>query len=154
MEDLSIYCDGCCNPTIGSCSSVTDKNGNDLIGPYFNFLSQFEALKDFKTKIHNNRVVYCVNFSDVVTQQNNGCELVAMISSLLIALYYGYKNIYCDSMVIVGSWSVKESKTIKCPHKKKLQKYCVELATEFRKRGTISHIPGGLNPADLGFHKK
>lgn len=153
MESLSLYTDGCCNPKIGACASVTDKNGNDLIGPFSNFLSHFECFNGLTTKTYNNRLVYCIMFTDVSSQQNNGAELVAMIVGLLIALYYNYTTIYCDSQLIIDSWSIKESKIIKDPYKKRLQMYCVELATEFRKRGNIVKIDGGSNPADLGFHR-
>ena len=154
MSISEIYVDGCNNKTIGACSSVTDKYGNDLIGPYSEFLSRFEFLHFFKSKTHNNRIVYEVNFTDVALQQNNGAELLAMTIGLCIAIYYDVKVIYSDSTLVIDHWSTKISNKIKCPLKQKLHFFCVQIATKFRNSGgEIKYIKGNLNPADLGFHK-
>ena len=152
MEE--IYVDGCNNKTIGACSTVTDKYGNDLIGPYSEFLTRFEFLKHFDKKEYNNRVLYEVNFTDVITQQNNGAELLAMVIGLCIAIYYDVKTIYSDSTLIIEYWSTKLSTKINCPLKRQLQYFCVQIATKFRnKGGQIKHISGAKNPADPGFHR-
>jgi len=152
---MSIYVDGCCNKTIGSCASVVDSSGNDLIGPYLDFLSHFKFLDSFPVKHHNNRIVYEVEFTDITSQQNNGCELVAMCIGLVIAIYYKFDTIYSDSTLIIQHWSNKESKNIKDPLKAKIQRYCIELRRIFERRGgQIKFVPGDHNLADLGFHKK
>ena len=152
---VGIYVDGACNKSIGSCCSVTDINGNDMIEPYKEFLSHFEFLQGFQTKIHNCRTVYVINFSDVSQQQNNGCELVAFCIGLLIATYYKYDVVYSDSDLLVKYWSKKNYTTIKDPFKSKIQRYCVELRQNYENMGgSVEKISGDDNPADLGFHKK
>ena len=150
-----IYVDGCCNSTIGSCSSVTDKDGNCLIKKYKAFLDHCSFLFDFNYKNHNNRIVYEIKFDDVKSQQNNGAELVAMCIGLLIGIYFNKLELYSDSDLMVKYWSNKESKTIKCKRKAKIQRYCIELADYYKSMGgKIIKIGGDCNPADLGFHKK
>lgn len=150
---MNIYVDGCCNNKIGAWASVTDKNGNDLIGPNLSILEQFDFLPFFERGFHLNRVVFKSNFTDVTTQQNNGAELLAMVIGLSIAIFRGYEKLCSDSNVSI-SWSKKISPTIKCPLKQKLQRLCVKLRERFYEQGgEIIKISGDDNPADLGFHK-
>lgn len=150
-----MYVDGCCNNTIGSCASVVDGRGFDLIGPHLDFLSHFKFLDTFPMKHHRDRIVCEVKFTDVASKQHNGAELIAMCIGLVIGIYYKYEIIFSDSQLMVNSWSLKESTTIKDPYKAKIQRYCIELRKIFERRGgKILKISGDDNPADLGFHKK
>lgn len=148
LED-GIYVDGCCNNTIGSCSSVTDKYGNCLVKKNLTMLSEY--LPEYTTKEHGNRIVYEVNFDDVKSQQNNGAELLALVVGLIISIEGKNNKIFSDSTLMVNHWSNKLSNTIKCPRKARLQEMCVKLTTIYK--GKIIHISGDINPADLGFHK-
>lgn len=150
---MSLYVDGCCNKKIGSCCSVVDETSQDMISLHHDFLNQFDFLDWFILKKHNERLVYEVNFNDVVSQQNNGAELLAMLIGLMIALKFDYKIIYSDSQLIVDYWSLKKSEKIKDSRKLKIQIAVIKLRKEFERRsGQIIKISGNDNLADLGFH--
>lgn len=149
MSSNILYCDGCCNSKIGSCSYVCDENKNDCIRSYYPFLQNFEFFNDFEKIEINGKILLKVDFTDVKSQQNNGAELLAFVIACCIGCYFNYNLIRCDSQLIVDSWSKKESKTIKCQKKAKLQRFCVMIASEFRKKGVIEWIPSKSNYADL-----
>jgi len=150
-----MYVDGCCNKSIGACCSVVDNNGNDLISEHIDFLKKFRFLDWFIMKRHNGRLVYQVNFTDVVSQQNNGAELLAMLIGLMLGLKFEDYIIYSDSQLIVDYWSLKKSDKIKDPKKSKIQLAVIKLRKEYERRGgKIVKISGNDNLADLGFHVK
>ena len=86
---------------------------------------------------------------------NNFGELLGCYIALKIAIKNNIKNIFGDSKLIIDYWSLGRIK------KNEIAKETVELSekvTALRKEfeingGTISHISGDYNPADLGFHK-
>ncbi len=85
---------------------------------------------------------------------NNFGELLACKYALQIALETGAEKIFGDSKLVLDFWS-------KGLIKKSMDGETIALADEvakLRKKferlgGHISHISGGANPADLGFHK-
>jgi ribonuclease HI len=85
---------------------------------------------------------------------NNFGELLACKYALDIALEKGIKKIFGDSKLVLDYWS-------KGYIKKDLPVDTVSLAGEVKKLryafeqsgGIMTHISGGRNPADLGFHK-
>lgn len=85
---------------------------------------------------------------------NNFGELLACKYALDIALEKGIKKIFGDSKLVLDYWS-------KGYIKKNLPVDTVSLAGEVKKLryafeqsgGIMTHISGGRNPADLGFHK-
>lgn len=154
---MKLFVDGCCNRQIGSCASIVDFNGEDLIEKYQDFLDSHKFVGWFNCKRNpkNGRQVYEVSFSDVSTQQNNGAELVAATLGILIALEYGYDEVFSDSQLIVNYWSKKLSSKIKDERKLQIQELLIELTRIFNNRGgKLTKISGDDNIADLGFHKK
>lgn len=87
-------------------------------------------------------------------QTNNFGELLACKCALRIALETGTEKIFGDSKLVLDFWS-------RGLIKKSMDGETIALADEvakLRKKferlgGHISHISGGANPADLGFHK-
>lgn len=151
---MSIYVDGCCNKTIGSCSSVTDEKGNCLITSHLEFLRNFPFLNDYELITYKHFTLYRVNFTDVKQQQNNGAELLAMVIGLLIARYYNVKHLYSDSTLMIKYWSKEAKKPIADKRKSDLRDFCILLATDFRNNGgTIHFVKGNENVSDIGFHK-
>ncbi len=152
---MSIYVDGCCNKTIGACSTCVNHEGVDLIKEYQEFLDLYDFLCWFEKGEYNGKSYYKVSFNDVQSQQNNGAELLAMIIGIEIAMYFGYDVIKSDSQLMVDHWSKKISSTIKDERKAKLQRFLVKRRLAFEaKGGRIEKIPGDANIADLGFHKR
>lgn len=85
---------------------------------------------------------------------NNYGELMACKYALQIALEKGEKKIFGDSKLILDYWS-------KGFIKKDLPQDTIALAYEVKalrakfeaSGGSMEHISGGSNPADLGFHR-
>jgi ribonuclease HI len=131
-----------------------DETGTDLIPIYK------DLLKDMNLKTvslpKGRRTVIVSKFNDVVSQQNNGAELLAMVASLRIAHYKKgvFDKIFSDSDLIVKWWSKRlDNKKRERMDPKKVE-YIVEMIN-LRKEyeGEIVKIPGKVNLADLGYHK-
>jgi len=120
--------------------SVTDSKGNDL-------------LKDILAKRLINK--HGKHLIKDKKSTNNYGELLAAKYALQIALQNGTKKIFGDSRLVLDFWSkgIANHKTL--PRKTlKLAEEVSELREEFeRSGGRMKHVPGGDNPADLGFHK-
>ena len=92
------------------------------------------------------------NVSGDVT--NNYGELLALSYALKIAKKLKVKKIFGDSQLVIKFWSRGVMKQKELPVK------TVRLVREVTKArklfeaagGTVSYVPGGVNPADLGFH--
>lgn len=86
---------------------------------------------------------------------NNFGELLACKYALQIALKENVKKVFGDSNLIIESWSKGHVS------RKGILQETIDLALEVKrlrnefekKGGEICYIPGGSNPADLGFHK-
>jgi ribonuclease HI len=120
--------------------SITDEKGTNLL---HKALSSDELNRFGKHRISN----------DAAT--NNYGELLALRYALEIAKKTNGKNIYGDSKLVIDYWSRWRMK------KKELPVETVALAEEVGNMreefeaggGAVQRIPGGQNPADLGFHK-
>jgi len=153
----SIYVDGACNKLTGAYgwASVTDCKGKCLLTHYRDTVfaeSAFEFM-GFESKTKGSFTVIRAKFSDVVSQQCNGAELVAMVAGLQIMKAHPaeFSFLYSDSNTVVRSWSNGISNA-KDPKKLKLIKQCMLLKAETGDR--VKFVSGDDNVADLGFHKK
>lgn len=85
---------------------------------------------------------------------NNFGELLACKYALQIALKNNILKVFGDSKLVIDYWS-------KGYIKKEMSKETIDLAHEVKflrnkfeaQGGSLEHISGGQNPADLGFHK-
>lgn len=86
---------------------------------------------------------------------NNYGELLACRYALEIALQDNAAKIFGDSKLIIDYWSKGYIKSqSNDPETIALVDKVKQLRWQFEKRGgRITHISGGSNPADLGFHK-
>jgi len=159
----TVYCDGGQNKLTGkdAWGCCTNNLGDDLL------IHNKHLLQDMKLEDHDlpmgRRTCIIVNFNGV-KMQNNGAELLSMVASLRIALYYNknspkiiVKHIGSDSKTIIESWSkgrvTRETKANMPTEKYNYILELVELVKEFeRYGGTIEKIPGAINPSDLGYH--
>lgn len=113
--------------------SVTDKNGKTLLKKGVNERGNF-LIKESVT--------------------NNFGELLACKFALEIALEKGCKKIFGDSKLILEYWSKGYIKKEIPEETRKLAEEVKQLRYAFEKNGGVmSHISGGSNPADLGFHQ-
>lgn len=132
-----IYCDSGTGRGLGVEVKVTDQTGASLLHKLFP--------KDKLTEHGTYRLSK--------DKTNNYGELLGMKFALKIAAMENIKAIYCDSSLIVDYWSVggiqhKDAATIA------LAKEVTSLRKEFEKKGgNVHHVSGGINPADLGFHR-
>lgn len=120
--------------------SVTDSKGNDL-------------LKDVLAKRFINK--HGKHLIKDKKATNNYGELLAAKYALQLAMKNSAKGIFGDSRLVLDFWSkgIANHKTLS---KKtlKLAEEVSELRKEFEKSGgRMEYVPGGDNPADLGFHR-
>ena len=66
-----------------------------------------------------------------------------------------YNKVYCDSELVLNHWSKGNIKKTEDKVTASLSRMATELRAEFEKKTgrEVCQIKGGLNPADLGFHK-
>lgn len=150
-----LYVDGAHNKFTGSValSSVVDENYCDKIEE-FRYLFNDIELVTFNLPV-GIRTLGVANFDDVKSQQNNGAELLALIMGLRIAIFTNsYSTIFSDSQLMVDFWS--RGYFNGNPKMDPIKKLYIEELIGLRKKfnGEIIKIPGKLNKADLGFHKK
>jgi len=86
---------------------------------------------------------------------NNYGELLALRYALEIAKKMKIKKIFGDSRLVIDYWSQWRMKRNELPEETvNLAMKVAKLREAFEKAGgTIERIPGGRNPADLGFHR-
>lgn len=152
MKSTVLYCDGGHNNATGKVAyaSVVDGDSKDML--LDNILEMEGKIVDLPV---GRRRVLIANFSDVTRQQNNGAELIAFYSALVIGIRDGYKTINCDSDLLVKFWSKKITpKPGMDKRKLDFVKRVIDLRKEFeRNGGEIVKIPGKDNLADLGYHR-
>lgn len=132
--------------------SVTDKHGNDLLG---------EVLPGSEVNRFGKHLI-----RGAVT--NNFGELLACRYALEIALRRGVKKVFGDSELVIRYWSKGRMKGAATPTlpsmpsvKKTLPQKTIDLGfavSKLRRKfesagGSMQHISGEDNPADLGFHR-
>lgn len=104
------------------------------------------------------RNVVVSNFNDVLSQQNNGAELLATVIGMRLAIYFikngiSVTHILSDSQLIVDHWSNKLNRSDLDPLKIHYINKLIELKKEFMSLGgLLIKISGEENLADLGFH--
>lgn len=85
---------------------------------------------------------------------NNYGELLACKYALKLALREHILHVFGDSNLVIAYWSKGHIKNDIAPDTIDLAREVSKIRQEFeQKGGTIAHISGDDNPADLGFHK-
>ncbi len=88
---------------------------------------------------------------------NNYGELMGCYLALKIAAKLGRRIVCGDSMLVIDYWSrgrVNADTMAADPDLSALAAMTARARAEFeRAGGRLMHIPGGINPADLGFHR-
>ncbi|NLK62016.1 MAG: ribonuclease HI [Fusobacteria bacterium] len=137
--ERGIYFDAGTGRGIGVEVKVTDEKGENLLD---------EVVP--KDKINDYG-----NYTAKDGSTNNFGELLGSYIAFKIALKRDVKNIFGDSKLIIDYWSKGIMNKDKLPEETvNLIKMVTNLRTEFEKKGgTIKHVSGDINPADLGFHK-
>lgn len=134
-----IYFDAGTGRGIGTEVRVTDKMGNSILSKV----------------VPSNKINEFGNYLTAPGSTNNFGELLGLYCALKIAIDEGQKNIYGDSKLVISFWSlglVKKANQTKATLE--LIVKVVSLRKEYESLGgTISHVSGDINPADLGFHK-
>ena len=144
---------------------VTDDKGIDILGQFEDIdgIKPYEGIgyRDVILPVGKSRVLIS-KFSDVISQQNNGAEMLALVTGLKIACILNKKypeivtKICSDSDLMVKWWSVnlkKEKRETMDPHKVKFIDEMIGLRKLFEKLGgSIEKISGDDNRADLGYH--
>lgn len=139
-------------------ATVTDKMGRCMITAMGMDLIKGMDIKTVSAGGEERKCIL-VKFEGIKKQQNNGGEMVAILIALRIASKYpAITHINSDSELLVKWWSKghirKDTREAMDPKKIALLDECVTLRKAFEARGgTIVHISGDYNPADLGFHK-
>lgn len=88
---------------------------------------------------------------------NNYGELMGCYLAIKVAMKTGRRLVMGDSALVLEYWSrgrVNREAAGKDPDLAKLVKATAELRGSFEAAGgRLEHVPGGINPADLGFHR-
>lgn len=119
--------------------SVTDEKGQSLLDKI----------------LSKNQINQCGKYVLSGDVTNNYGELLACSFALQIALKTKAQKIFGDSKLVLDFWSKGHIKSGVAPPKTGQLAYSVaKLRKEFEsKGGSLEHISGEDNPADLGFHK-
>ncbi|MDE2019085.1 MAG: ribonuclease H family protein [Patescibacteria group bacterium] len=128
--------------------SVTDENGKNLLHKVVDGTELNKFGKHLVAPSSHEA-------SKGAARTNNYGELLALRYALEIAKKMKVKNIFGDSRLVIDYWSQWRIK------RKELPVETVALAAKVAKMreqfeaagGTVGRIPGGHNPADLGFHR-
>ena len=152
-DKFVIYTDGGHNKFTGEVAfgSVVDAHGRDLIEDNRYLLEDME-LRPVMLPV-GLRTVIISYFNDVVSQQNNGAELLALIAGLRIGIMNNVDIIYSDSDLLIKYWSVSLNSNKRLtmdPRKVMYIDQLIALRKQFK--GDIVKISGDDNLADLGFH--
>lgn len=134
-----IYFDAGTGRGIGVEVRVTDKIGNSLLEEY---------LPKEMVTVHQ-------NYLAPAGSTNNYGELIGLYLAIDIAVKKRALKIFGDSNLVIKFWSKGaynrenlNEKTISLIEK------VIEKRKKFEKLGgTVEHVSGDINPADLGFHK-
>lgn len=134
-----IYFDAGTGRGLGVEISVTDEKGKNLLHKSF-------------SKNELNKFGKHLAGGDVT---NNYGELLALRHAFAIAKKLGVKRIFGDSRLVIDYWSRWRVKRKELPEETiELTEEVSKLREVFEKEGgVVTRIPGGHNPADLGFHR-
>jgi ribonuclease HI len=152
LENDILYCDGSCSYQYSNVGygSVVDSHSNDMIGQHKHLFT------DILLERIENRMVCVCDFKGT-KQQNNGAELLAFVCACRIvkADFPKYKEIRCDSQVVLDYWSKDSYNAVKDGDKLAFIKESVGLRHYLESLGVkFTKISGDENLADLGKHKR
>jgi ribonuclease H-related protein len=140
LDDDSIYFDSGTGRGDGVEISVTFKDGTPLL---------------WKVVPHSRLTERGTVYLDKGRTNNFG-ELAALYSAIVAAQKLKKKVVCGDSKLVIDFWSKGHVSKKKKEDTEllKLVEQIVPLRKQFEKEGgVIKHIKGGINPADLGFHR-
>ncbi len=156
VESTDIFTDGGQNAQTGkeeAWGCVTNAQGKCIIGSYLNLCADM----NIEEKLLPVGKRWCIRAKfENVEQQNNGAELLALITGLRIALTtHTCFRIHTDSNLLLLYWSKGIYNQMYLDPKK--MAYILELS-DLRKQfeaqgGVIVKISANNNVADLGYHK-
>ncbi len=141
LPEDAVYFDAGTGRGTGTEANVTDRDGT----PLAHLEAPSHALTPFGT----------IRLSPGRT--NNYGELLGCYYALKVARRLGLRRVLGDSALVLDYWSKNHLSADKRATDPDLAKLAAMTARE-RKAfeaggGTLSHVPGGRNPADLGFHR-
>ena len=141
LDRNAIFCDAGQSKGKSAEVNVTDIGGNPLLREFSRESSYFGELN-------------VAGFLELdSSKSNNYGELVGLYLALIIANERGVNKVYTDSELVRNYWSKNHYKG-NDPKTYELIQNTSELRTMFeRAGGTVEHVSGDLNPADLGRHK-
>jgi viroplasmin and RNaseH domain-containing protein len=133
-----IYFDAGTGRGIGVEVKVTDHNGTNLLD---------KVISAEKINEWGNYTIKNVT--------NNFGELFGCFLALTLALETNIKHIFGDSKLVIDYWSKGFIKRENLPaDTTQLADKVAKLRRDFEKKGgSIEHVSGDINPADLGFHR-
>ncbi|MFK4785759.1 viroplasmin family protein [Fusobacterium sp. MFO224] len=133
-----IYFDAGTGRGIGVEVRVTFKDGESILKKYFPNL-EINKFGNYLTR---------------PDKTNNFGELAGIYLALEIAIKEKIMYIFGDSSLVINYWSKGLIKSSVAPETQRLAKK-VKIKREIFEKlgGSIEHISGDFNPADLGFHK-
>ncbi len=138
----SVFFDSGTGPGRGTEIRVTDRSGITIV-----HLAEHEE----------GRLVPEGNIVLGHSRTNNYGELLACLLGIQAAVKLGSKHVYGDSKLVLDYWSkgrVSKEKRADDPDLASLAAETKRARSRFEKDGgTLGRISGGLNPADLGFHR-
>jgi ribonuclease HI len=141
LPEDAIYFDAGTGRGDGTEANVTDRGGTPL--------AHLEAPANVLTK-----------FGTILLspgRTNNYGELLGCLYALKIARRLGVRKVLGDSALVLDYWSKDHLSAEKRSTDPDLAKLAAMTARERRafesEGGSMAHVPGGQNPADLGFHR-
>lgn len=155
----TLYVDGGHNRQTGTeaWARVVDAVGVDLIAPHVPLFPDIQ-IRDVVLPVMGASYVLVAKFTDVVTMQNNGAELIALVVALRLAEHYkGKVRIIGSDSTVVLFWSRTlgaEARGRMDPRKVAFIDECIWRRKEFEAGGgQVIKIKGDENLADLGYHR-
>lgn len=145
LDKNAIYFDAGTGRGRGVEVRITRSNGTSLLS----YIKEKKGIIDLLNK-HNWFINEFDNIELGPDYTNNFGELFGCYIALIIANEVKCKTIYGDSDLVIKYWSQGNCKSDD-DLTKKLSNTVTKIRNHFN--GSINHISGDINPADLGFHK-
>lgn len=145
LDKNAIYFDAGTGRGRGVEVRVTRSNGTSLLS----YIKKNKSFMEMLNK-HNWFINEFDNIELGKNYTNNFGELFGCYIALIIANEVKCKTIYGDSDLVIKYWTQGN-----CKFDDDLTKKLSDTVTKIRNNfnGSINHISGAINPADLGFHK-
>lgn len=145
LDKNAIYFDAGTGRGRGVEVRVTRSNGTSLLS----YIKENKSFIEMLNK-HNWFINEFDNIELGPNYTNNFGELFGCYIALIISNEVKCKTIYGDSNLVIKYWSKGNCKSDD-DLTKKLSNTVTKIRNNFN--GSINHISGDINPADLGFHK-